>query len=141
MGNVFNLYFYFLGNIYEGRRCLLGGSGERISPNIPNTYNVSNENPSFLVSNGEFFNGNRYSNKSFNSLGGFNNFANFSGSVPTSCHNSVVNLPLVNNGNMPQMNVLGSRIQQLANDLKMDNLSTNNNQIGKSSKASVCILF
>lgn len=124
-----------IGNIYEGRRCLLGGTGERISPNIPNTYNVSNENPSFLVSNGEFHSGNRYSNKSFNNLGGFNNFNNFPGSISTSCHNSVVNLPLVSHGNISQINMLGPRIQQLANDLKMDNLSTNNNHIGKSSNA------
>lgn len=102
---------------------------------------MSNETPSFLVSNGEFFNGNRYSNKSINSFGGFNNFANFSGSIPISSINSVANLPLVNNENMPQINVLGPRIQQLANDLKMDNISTNNNQIGKSSKAIVCILY
>lgn len=114
----------------------MGGTGERISPNIPNTYNVSNENPSFLVSNGEFFSGHRYSNKSFNNLGGFNNFTNFSGSTSNSCHNSVVNLPLVSNhGNIPQINVLGPRIQQLANDLKMENLSTNNNHIGKSGNA------
>lgn len=125
----------FVGNIYEGRRCLLGCTGERLLPNIPNTYNVSNENPSFLVSNGDFFNGNRYTNKSFNNLGGFNNFTNFSGSLTTSCNNSVVNLPLVNHGNISQINVLGPRIQQLANDLKVDNLSTNNNNnIEKSSK-------
>ncbi|KAL5239743.1 hypothetical protein ACI65C_007153 [Semiaphis heraclei] len=122
-----------VGNIYEGRKCLLGGTAEIISPSIPNTYNVSNENPSFLVSNGEFFSGNRYSNKSFNNLGGFNNFTNFPGSISTSCQNSVINLPLVSNhGNIPQINVLGPRIQQLANDIKMDNLSTNNNHIGKS---------
>lgn len=113
----------------------MGGSGERISSNIPITYNVSNENSSFLVSNGEFYNGNRFSNKSFSNLGGFNNFTNFSESI-SPCHNSVINLPLVSNhGNMPQMNILGPRIQQLANDLKMDNLSTNNNHIGKSSNA------
>lgn len=89
-----------------------------------------------MVSNGEFYNGNRYSNKSFNNLGGFNNFTNFSGSLTTSCNNSVVNLPLMNHhGNISQINVLGPRIQQLANDLKMDNLSTNNNHIGKSSKS------
>lgn len=131
-----NIYWViFLGNIYEGRRCLLGGNGERISPNIPNTYNLSNENPSFLISNGEYFNGNRYSNKSFSSLGGFNNFTNFPGSMSTSYYNSVVNVPLMGNqGNAPQMNILSPRIQQLAHDLKMDNLSTNNNHIGKSSK-------
>jgi len=113
----------------------LGDSGERISSNVPNTYNISNENPSFLVSNGEFYNGNRYSNKSFINLGGFNNFANFPGSMPTSYHNSVVNLPLMSNhGNASQINILSPRIQQLAHDLKMDNLSTNNNHIGKSSK-------
>lgn len=113
----------------------MGGIGERISSNIPNTYNVSNENPSFLVSNGEFNSGNRYYNKTFNNLGGFNNFSNFPGSISTSCHNSVVNLPLISNhGNIPPINILGPRIQQLANDLKMDNLSTNNNRIGKSSK-------
>jgi len=129
------LLIIFIGNIYEGRKCLLGGTGEIISPSIPNTYNVSNENPSFLVSNGEFFSGNRYSNKSFNNLGGFNNFSNFPGSISASCQNSVINLPLVNNhGNISQINVLGPRIQQLANDIKMDNLSTNNNHIGKSSK-------
>lgn len=121
---------------------MLGGTGERISPNIPNTYNVSNENPSFLVSNGEFYSGNRYSNKSFNNLGGFNNFTNFPGSVSASCHNSVINLPLVNNhAHISQINVLGPRIQQLANDLKMDNLSTNNNQIGKSCKSIIFFVF
>ncbi|XP_050429624.1 protein bicaudal C homolog 1 [Adelges cooleyi] len=122
-----------VGNIYEGRRCLLGGTGERIAPNIPNTYNVSNENPSFLISNGEFYGGNRYPNRPFNNLGGFNNFTNFAGPMSSSCRNSVVSLPLVgSHGNIPQINVLGPRIQQLANDLKMDNLSTNNNHIGKS---------
>lgn len=135
------LLIVFIGNIYEGRKCLLGGTGEIISPSIPNTYNVSNENPSFLVSNGEFFSGNRYSNKSFNNLGGFNNFSNFPGSISASCQNSVINLPLVNNhGNISQINVLGPRIQQLANDIKMDNLSTNNNHIGKSSKSSNIIV-
>lgn len=121
----------------------MGGTGETISPNIPNTYNVSNENPSFLISNGEFYSANRFSNKSFNNLGGFNNFTDFSGSISTSCHNSVVNLPLINNhGNISQIgNVLGPRIQQLANNLKMDNLSTNNNHIGKSSKIIVYILL
>lgn len=119
----------------------MGGTGERISSNIPNTYNVSNENPSFLISNGEFNSGIRYYNKSYNNLGGFNNFTNFPGSISTSCHNSVVNLPLIsNNGNIPPINILGPRIQQLANDLKMDNLSTNNNHIGKSSKV-LLILF
>lgn len=103
---------------------------------------MSNENPSFLVSNGEFFSGNRYSNKSFNNLGGFNNFANFPGSMSTSCQNSVINLPLVSNhGNIPQLNVLGPRIQQLANDINMDNLSTNNNHIGKSSKLLFIIIL
>lgn len=137
-----NVYLIFLGNIYEGRRCLLGSSGERISPIIPNTYNVSNENPSFLVSNGEFYSGNRYSSKSFNGLGGFSNFTNFPESLSSSCSNSVVNLPLMNNhGNMPQINVLGPRIQQLANDLKMENLSTNNNLIGKSSKVEPYIIY
>lgn len=132
----------FLGNIYEGRRCLLDGAGERISPNIPSTYNISNENPSFLVSNGEFFTGNRYSNKSFNNFGGFNNFTNFSGSISTSCNNSVANVPLVNNhSNASHINVLGPRIQQLANDLKMDNLSTNNNHIGKSSNTTIYIIL
>lgn len=130
--------FIFIGNIYEGRRCLLGGTGEKISPNIPSTYNVSNENPSFLVSNGEFYNGNRYPNKPFNNFGGFNNFTNFPGSLTASCRNSVVNLPLVNNqGNIPQINTLGSRFQQLANDLKMENLSNNNNHIGKPSKSTM----
>lgn len=120
----------------------MGNTGDRISPNVPSTYNVSNENPSFLVSNGEFYNGNRYSNKSFNSLGGFNNFTNFPGSISTSCRNSVVNLPLVSNhGNLSQINVLGPRIQQLANDLKMDNLSTNNNHLGKSSKAIIQLVI
>lgn len=120
----------------------MGSNGERISSNIPNTYNVSNENPSFLVSNGEFYNGNRYSNKSFSNLGGFNNFTNFPGSMSTSYHNSVVNLPLMNNhGNAPQMNVLSPRIQQLAHDLKMDHLSTNNNHIGKSCKKTTCIFY
>lgn len=120
----------------------MGDTGERISPKIPNTYYVSNENPSFLISNGEFYSGNRYSNKSFNNLGGFNNFTDFPGSISTSCHNSVVNLPLVSNhGNIPQIgNVLGPRIQQLANNLKMDNLSTNN-YIGKSSNTTVYILL
>lgn len=114
----------------------MGGSGERISSSIPITYNVSNEKSSFLVSNGEFYNGNRFSNKTFSNLGGFNNFTNFSESISSSFHNSVINLPLVNNhGNIPQINILGPRIQQLANDLKMDNLSTNNNHIGKSSNA------
>lgn len=112
----------------------MGGTGERIAPNIPNTYNVSNENPSFLISNGEFYGGNRYPNRPFNNLGGFNNFTNFAGPMSSSCRNSVVSLPLVgSHGNIPQINVLGPRIQQLANDLKMDNLSTNNNHIGKSS--------
>ncbi|XP_050532725.1 protein bicaudal C homolog 1 [Daktulosphaira vitifoliae] len=122
-----------VGNIYEGRRCLLGGTGERISPNIPNTYNVSNENPSFLISNGEFYGGNRYPNRPFNNLGGLNNFTNFAGPMTSSCRNSVVSLPLVgSHTSIPQINVLGPRIQQLANDLKMDNLSTNNNHVGKS---------
>jgi len=63
--------------------------------------------------------------------------------MSTSYHNSVVNLPLINNhGNAPQMNVLSPRIQQLAHDLKMDNLSTNNNHIGKSCKnTNLYILF
>lgn len=42
---------------------------------------------------------------------------------------------------MSHINVLGPRIQQLANDLKMDNLSTNNNNIGKSSNTIINIIL